>query len=110
MTQFPTVRVAAVQATPVILDAEACVAKAERLLHEAADQGAQLAVLPECFVPLYPSNSWARGASAFGGWDELWERLWENSVDVPGALLDRLVELCRSRELFCVIGVNERES
>jgi|GraSoiStandDraft_39_1057311.scaffolds.fasta_scaffold3015188_1 hypothetical protein len=31
MTGFATVRVAAIQATPVILDAEDCVAKAERL-------------------------------------------------------------------------------
>ena len=110
MTAFPTVRVAAIQATPVVLDAEGCVAKAARLLGEAADRGAQLAVLPECFVPLYPSNSWARGAAGFAGWDELWERLWANAVDIPGPLLDRLVDVCRERELFCVIGVNERES
>lgn len=110
VTGFPTVRVAAVQATPVILDAEGCVDKAARLLHEAADRGAQLAVLPECFIPLYPSNAWARGAAGFGGWDELWERLWANSVDVPGPLLDRLIDVCRERELFCVIGVNEREA
>ena len=107
---FPTVRVAAIQATPVILDAERCAQKGERLLHAAADRGAQLAVLPECFIPLYPSNAWARGAAGFGGWDELWERLWANSVDVPGPLLDRLVGVCRERELFCVLGVNERES
>ena len=110
MTAFPTVQVAAIQATPVVLDAGRCADKAERLLHEAADRGAQLAVLPECFIPLYPSNTWARGATSFGGWDELWERLWANSVDVPGPLLDRLVDVCRERELFCVIGVNERES
>jgi nitrilase len=110
MTDFRTVRVAALQATPVILDAEACVEKAERLLEEAADRGAQLAVFPECFVPLYPSNVWARGAAGFGGWDDLWERLWANSVDVPGPLLDRLVRTCRQRQVFCVIGVNERES
>jgi len=110
VSAFPTVRVAAVQATPAILDAEGCVEKAQRLLHEAADRGAELAVLPECFIPLYPSNAWARGAAAFGGWDELWERLWANSVDVPGALLDRLIDTCRDREICCVIGVNEREA
>lgn len=110
VTTFPTVRVAAIQATPVVLDAERCVDKAQRLLHEAADQGARLAVLPECFIPLYPSNSWARGATEFAGWDELWERLWANSVDVPGPLLDRLLATCRERDLFCVVGVNERES
>ncbi len=107
---FPTVRVAAVQATPVILDAEASVEKASALLRECAGRGVELAVLPEAFVPLYPSNSWARGASSFTGWDELWEQLWENAVDVPGPLVDRLVGTCRETGLHCAIGVNERES
>ena len=61
MTVLRSVRVAAIQATPEILDAEASVAKAARLLGEAADAGAELAVLPECFVSLYPSNAWAQG-------------------------------------------------
>jgi nitrilase len=110
VTGFPTVRVAAIQATPVVLDAEASVEKAVRLLHEAADDGVQLAVLPETFVPLYPSNAWARQAAAFTGQDELWERLWEESVDVPGPLVDRLVAACRERGLLCAVGVNEREA
>jgi nitrilase len=110
VTGFPTVRVAAIQAAPEILDAERCAQKAAGLLNEAADQGVQLAVLPECFIPLFPSNAWARGAAGFAGWDELWERLWANSVDVPGPLLDRLIGVCRERELYCVLGVNERES
>ena len=110
MTDFPTVRVAAIQATPVILDAEASVAKAVGLLDQAARDGVKLAVLPETFVSLYPSNAWARSASAFGGWDELWERMWDSSVDVPGPETERLVEACRRHDLHCAIGVNERES
>jgi nitrilase len=110
MTSFPTVRVAAIQATPVILDAEASVEKAIGLLAEAAADGVGLAALPEVFVPLYPSNAWAKDAASFSGWDELWERLWEQSVDVPGPLTDRLVEACRDHDLVCGIGVNERES
>ena len=110
MVDFPTVRVAAIQATPAILDASASVDKAVRLLADAAAQGVQLAVLPETFVPLYPSNAWARQAAAFGGQDELWERLWRESVDVPGPLVDRLVEACRSHSILCAIGINERES
>jgi nitrilase len=110
MTGFPTVRVAAIQATPVILDATRTIEKAVRLLGEAAADGAQLAVLPECFVPLYPSNAWARGAAAFGGWNELWERLWENSVDIDGPLVAELVAACARHEIHCAIGVNERES
>jgi predicted amidohydrolase len=110
MTDFPTVRVAAVQATPVVLDAEATVQKTVRLLGEAAAKGIQLAVLPETFVSLYPSNVWARQASGFNGFDELWERMWASSVDVPGPLVDRLSEACRRHDLHCAIGVNERES
>jgi nitrilase len=110
VTSFETVRVAAVQATPVILDAEATVDKACALVAEAAGQGAQLAVLPEAFVPLYPGNAWAREAAAFSGWDELWQRLWGNSVDVPGPHVDRLAAVCAEHDVHCAIGVNERES
>jgi predicted amidohydrolase len=110
MTVLRTVRVAAIQATPVILDAEASVAKAARLLGEAADAGAELAVLPECFVSLYPSNGWAKASASFGGSDELWERMWLSSLDVPGPLVDELVAVCRARGIHAAIGVNERES
>jgi nitrilase len=110
MAVFETVRVAAAQATPVILDARASVEKAAALVGQAADDGARLVVLPETFVPLYPSNAWAKAASGFSGFDELWERLWEESVDVPGPALDPLVEVCRERDVYCAIGVNERES
>ena len=119
MSEEGSVRIAAIQATPVILDAEATVEKACGLLGEAAADGARLAVLPEAFVPLFPSNAWAKGAASFGGWegakdfgawDELWQRLWENSVDVPGPLTERIAEACREHDIHCAIGVNERES
>ena len=110
MTTFRTVRVAAVQATPVILDAEASVHKAARLIGAAARDGAELVALPETFVSLYPSNRWARAAASFGGADELWERMWESSVEVPGPLVDQLVAACAEHAVHCVIGVNERES
>jgi nitrilase len=110
MAGFRTVRIAAIQATPVILDAEATVDKACELLGEAAERGARLAVLPETFVPLYPSGAWAHDAAAFAGWGQLWQRLWENSVDVPGPLVERLVTRCAELDLHCAIGVNERES
>lgn len=110
MAHFETVRVAAVQATPVILDAEGSVDKAVALIGEAAAEGAQLVVLPEVFVSLYPSNSWAADAARFGGWDELWERMWASGVDVPGPLVERLVAACRRHDVVLAIGVNERES
>src|SRR3954468_19472942 len=110
MATFETVRVAAIQATTVILDADATVAKAIDLLNKAADDGIQLAVLPETFVSLYPSGSWAYAAARFSGYDELWERMWASSIDVPGPLVDRIAAVCGERGIWCVIGVNERES
>ncbi|HVE69236.1 MAG TPA: carbon-nitrogen hydrolase family protein [Solirubrobacteraceae bacterium] len=110
MAEFQTVRVAAIQATPVILDADATLDKAVELLGRAAADGARLAVLPETFVSLYPSNAWARRAASFGGSDELWERMWESSVEVPGPHVDRLARACREHDLVCVVGVNEREA
>ncbi len=109
MTEFPTVRVAAIQATPRILDAEGTIEKAVALLREAAAQGAQLAVFPEAFVSLYPSGAWAAGAASFSGWDELWERLWASSMEIPGPLVARLTEVCTELDVHCAIGVNERE-
>ena len=107
--ELRTVRVAAIQATPVILDAEASGATAVALLGEAAGQGAELAVLPETFVPLYPSNRWAKGASAFSGWDELWERLHANAVEVPGPLVDELAAAAERLGIHAVVGINERD-
>src|SRR3712207_4286626 len=109
MTRSAVVRVAAVQATPVILDVAATIDKAVALLGQAAAEGARLAVLPEAFVSLYPSNAWAAGATRFSGWDELWERMWDSAVDVRGPHVARLVDACREHRVHCVVGVNERE-
>ena len=109
MTTFSTVRVAAVQATPVILDAEATVDKAVQLLRELSQDGVQLAVFPETFVSLYPSGAWGHKAARFGGFDAMWERLWASSVEVPGPLVDKLAAACAQHSMHCVIGVNERE-
>jgi len=107
---FETVRVAAVQATPVVLDAEATIDKVVARLADAADEGAKLVVFPECFVSLYPSGIWAAKAATWSdGCDELWERMWASSVDIDGPLVARLATACRERGVHLAIGVNERE-
>jgi nitrilase len=110
MAGFETIRVAAVQATPVVLDADATIDKAVALLEQVAGDGVRLAVFPECFVSLYPSGAWAAAASTWiDGCDELWERLWASSVDVGGEHVSRLADACARLELTVAIGVNERE-
>jgi predicted amidohydrolase len=107
MESLPVVRVAAVQATPVVLDLEASLEKAVRLIGEAAALGAQLVVFPETFLSLYPSYAWAHLPG--GDQDVFWERFWGSAVDVPGPAVDRLVVACREHDVLCAIGVNERE-
>lgn len=110
MTTFDAVRIAAVQDTPVVLDADATVERAIVLAAEAANRGAKLVVFPECFVSLYPTGLWAGTATSWSNeYNELWERMWASSVDVHGPLVDRLAEACAERDIYLAIGVNERE-
>ncbi len=108
MVVLESVRVAAVQATPVILDAEASVEKAIALTKEAAAKGARLIVLPECFVSFYPMSRLTRS-----DWDprqtRLFERMWRSAVDVRGPLAERFASVCRELDVHLAIGVNERE-
>ena len=110
MESLPVVRVAAVQAAPVVLDLDASLDKALRLLGEAASQGAQLVVFPETFLSLYPSYVWARLPGDEEDRDTFWERFWGSSVEVPGVAVDKLVAACREHDVHCAIGVNERET
>ncbi len=108
MESLPTVRIAAVQAMPVVLDLEASLDKALALLAEAAGQGAHVVVFPETFLSLYPSYAWAHLPGGNG--DLLWERLWASSVEIPGPVVDRLSRACAEHGVICAIGVNEREA
>jgi len=105
------VRVACVQAEPVVLDREATIEKLAALTGEAAGAGAQLVVFPETFLPAYPSSSWAK---YLAGWADprakgAFAMLARESVEVPGPAADRLGEIARENEVWLVTGVNERD-
>lgn len=107
---FGTVRVAAVQATPVVLDVDKTLDVVIDRMGAAAEQGAALVVFPECFLSVYPTGVWAASAAGWSsGANELWERMWASSVDVDGPQVGRLVAACRTRGIHLAIGVNERE-
>ncbi|MFC0532331.1 carbon-nitrogen hydrolase family protein [Phytohabitans kaempferiae] len=102
----PAVRVAAIQAAPVLLDLEASLAKATKLIETAAANGARLLVFPEAFLPGPPV--WID--EVLPGEDAVWHlRLLEQSVVVPGPVTDRLGEAARDAGVHLVMGVNERE-
>ena len=105
------VRVAVVQAAPVVLDADATVEKACELIAQAGAEGARLVALPEAFVSLYPNSRWAHAMAGFSSAAaEVHRRMWASAVDVPGPLTDRLGEAARRAGAWVAIGVNERDS
>jgi nitrilase len=101
-----TVKVAAIQAAPVLLDLDASLRKAAELIETAAANGARLLVFPEAFLPGPPV--WID--EVLPGEDAVWYlRLLEQSVVVPGPVTDRLGKAARDAGVHLVIGVNERE-
>jgi nitrilase len=107
-----TVRVACVQAEPVVLDRGRTLDKLAALTAEAAAGRAQLVVFPETFVPAYPSSAWAK---FLAGWADprakgAFAQLARESLVIPGPDADRLGEIAREHEVWLVTGVNERDA
>jgi nitrilase len=99
--------VASVQAAPVFLDREATVEKACRLIAEAGQKGARLAVFPEGFIPTYPFWIWYVPAGETRLLRELYSRFLENSMTIPGESVDRLCSAAGEARVNVAIGVNE---
>ena len=103
------VRVACVQAEPVVFDRAATIAKLAELARDAAAGGAKLALFPETFVPVYPSNRWVRHLAHGSAGAALWSRLAQESVEIPGAAAAALGAAARDAGLWLAVGVNELE-
>lgn len=110
--RFPVYRVAAVQASPVFMDRGGCVEKAGRLVAAAAEEGAQLAVFPEAWIPGFPV--WIESSPGAALWEhrpakEAYTRLAANAVEVPGPVTESLCESAAASGCGVVMGVTERE-
>jgi nitrilase len=103
---MPPVKVAAVQASPVFLDREATVAKAGRLVAEAAAAGVRLVAFPETFVPTYPDWVW-RTTPWNDGHARWYDRLYDQAVTIPGPSTEQLGQAAREAGAYVSIGVNE---
>ncbi|MFR2550445.1 MAG: nitrilase-related carbon-nitrogen hydrolase [Clostridioides difficile] len=74
------VRIAVVQASPVIMDLEKTVEKALGLIKEAGRKGANIVVFPEAFIPAYPrglSFGFVVGSRTMEGRED-WKRYYDN--------------------------------
>jgi nitrilase len=102
------VKVACVQAEPVVLDKAATIDKLEGLVAEAAGEGARLALFPETFLPVDPSSRWVRFLAGGGDGKTTFGRLARESVEVPGPDTERLGAIAREHSIQLAVGVNER--
>ncbi|MBM3127604.1 MAG: carbon-nitrogen hydrolase family protein [Chloroflexi bacterium] len=107
----PIVKTAVIQAAPVLFDREATVEKTCQLTREAAAQGARLILFPEAFIPAYP-RGFSFGVIVGNRTPEgrqLWQRYWENAVDVPSRATAQLGQAAREANAYLVVGVIERD-
>lgn len=105
------VRAAIIQSSPVALDLAASLEKLTGLVESAARDGAQVVVVGETWLPGYPA--WLDYCPDAALWDhaptkEVFARLRQNSVVVPGNETRFLAQLAGSLKVTLVIGVNEK--
>jgi nitrilase len=104
MTKYPRFKACAAHVAPVLLDADATVAKAIRLIGEAARNGARLIAFPESYVPGFPV--WAGVQPAIQN-HEFFKRLAAQSIKMPGPQVTLICEAAREHDIFVSIGISE---
>ncbi|MBT8368697.1 MAG: carbon-nitrogen hydrolase family protein [Deltaproteobacteria bacterium] len=104
-------KVAVVQAAPVLFDREATVEKTCGLIEQAAAQDAQFVLFPEAFIPAYPRGlafgTVVGSRSPVGR--RVWQRYWENTVEVPGPTTQKLAAAAKKARIYLAIGIIERD-
>ncbi|MEO0471181.1 MAG: carbon-nitrogen hydrolase family protein [Bacteroidota bacterium] len=103
-------KLAVVQAAPILFDWYASLEKAKNLVCEAAEEGAQLIVFPEAFLPGYP-RGFSFGTTIGHRRPEgrkLWRLYQQACHAVPGPAIQSLAELAAKRQVWIVIGVVEK--
>lgn len=106
MRNYPKVKVAAVQASPVYLDVNASVEKACKLIREAAAQGVKLIGFPESFLPGYPYWCWMDDPISTMPFTQ---QFFANALECPGPELGAIARCARENQIYVCIGVTERD-
>jgi nitrilase len=100
------IKAAAVQAAPVFLNLDASITKAEKIVAEAASNGAKLVAFPETWLPGYPWFIWL-GAPAEGM--KFIPTYHENSMELHSPEMKRLQKIAAKHEVTLVMGYSERD-
>jgi len=106
------VKVAVIQAASVLFDREESINKAVRLIEEASENGAELILFPEAYIPAYPRGltfGTVVGNRTPDG-RKTWQRYWDNCIKIPSQDTDRIGEAAKENNVFLAMGVIEKDS
>jgi aliphatic nitrilase len=101
-----TMRVAAIQLAPVLLDRDATTEKVVKTIEKCGQEGIRLAVFPETFIPSYPYFAWVNPPATIA---DLQVKLFNQAVDIPGPVTAAVGSAAKRSETVVVLGVNERD-
>lgn len=104
-------KVAVIQSAPVLFNKAATIKKTGMLVTDAVNNGANLVLFPEAFIPAYPrglSFGTVVGSRSSEG-KSTWLRYWDNSLEIPGEDQEELGNIAKKHNLYLVIGVIEKD-
>ena len=102
---FNKFKAAAVQTSPVFLNAEKTIDKAITFIKEAAENDAQLIAFPEVFVSGYPYWNWIMTPVQGSKW---YEKLYKSAITADSSEVKRLCDAAKEFNIHIVIGINEK--
>jgi nitrilase len=102
------VKVAIAQKSPVFMNLDASVERAEAIIGEAGRNGAQLVVFPEAWLAGYPywTEGWDSVLPQWAGGRILFR---DNAMVVPGEHAERVANAARKAGVYVVLGCNEMD-
>lgn len=104
-------KLAIVQKPPVFLDKQKTIELAVTTVNEAAENGAEMIVFSETFIPGYPTWVWRLRPG--GDWnlsEELHAKLLNNAVVIESNDLAPMYEVAKKHNVTIVCGIEERDS
>jgi nitrilase len=106
------VKVAVIQDSPVFFDLEKTIDKIEHITKQYTQQGCELIVFPESFIPGYP-RGFTFGAIVGSRTDEgrqHYTDYYNSSLDLESDHLKRLEKIAKTENTYLVIGVTEKQN
>ena len=106
------VKVGVIQATPSLFDIEKSVELVIEWINKGAEQGCELLLFPESFIPCYPrglSYDAMVGRRTDKSRDQ-WLHYWENSIEENSEFTQKISKAIAEANLFVGLGVTEREN